>query len=117
MAFGDGDLGVFAGDMGVPVSFGGVTVNGLLDETDLPAVTSDGQVEGIVHGTTLAISAPDRAALVGAGLTIDSTIIAGGRTFAVREFLRVDDGKFWHLMLAEVTSAPAPVDTITITDG
>lgn len=102
MSFGDGDLATFAGDMGVDVTFAGVTVRGLLDETDLPAVTSDGAVEGIVHGTTLALSAPARAALV--GLTIDSHLTADGRAFVVREFLRVDDGKFWHVMIAEVTA-------------
>lgn len=32
MAFGDNDLGVFFGDFGVPVQFGGQTVNGILDE-------------------------------------------------------------------------------------
>lgn len=106
MSFGSGDLGVFSFDMGVDVSFGGVTVRGLLDETDLPAVTSDGAVEGIVHGTTLTISAPDRASLVGLG--IDSIITVDARTFAVREFLRVDDGKMWHVMLAESTGAPDP---------
>lgn len=102
MSFGDGDLGIFSADMGVDVTFAGVTVRGLLDETDLPAVTSDGAVEGIVHGTTLTMSAPDRTLLT--GLSIDSILTVDGRSFTVREFLRVDDGKFWHIMLAEVTS-------------
>ncbi len=104
IGFGDGDLAIFTGDMGVDVIFAGVTVRGTLDETDLPAVTSDGAVEGIVHGTTLTVSAPDRARLT--GLTIDSIISADGRYFTVREFLRIDDGKFWHIMLAETTQAP-----------
>jgi hypothetical protein len=102
MSFGEGDLPVWTADFGVDVTFGGVTVKGILDETDLPAVTADGSVEGLVHGTTLAISSPDLALLV--GLTIDSALTVDGRSFTVREFLRIDDGKFRHVMLAEVTA-------------
>ncbi len=103
MGFGDDDIPAFSADMGVDVTLDGVTVQGLLDETDAAAVTADGQVEGVVHGTTLTLSAQARAALEVAGLTVDSNITVDGRAFTVRDFLRVDDGKFWHVMLAEVT--------------
>ena len=46
MAFGDSDLGVFFGDFGVPVTFGGTTVLGNLD-TPLDSVNFGGGPSGI----------------------------------------------------------------------
>jgi hypothetical protein len=102
MTFGDDDLGVFTGDMGVDVVFNGVTVQGLLEEADITVPTSDGQVEGVVAATTVAITAPDLALLT--GLTVDSEFTVDGRSFFVREFLKAGDGKMRHLVIAEVTS-------------
>jgi hypothetical protein len=115
MSFGDDDLSVFTGDMGVNVTYGGVTVQGLLEEADIVGNTSDGQVDSIVRGTTVAIAAPDLALLV--GLTVDSLFTVDGRSFLVREFLKVGDGKMRHLAIAEQTVDSPAVATVTVTEA
>lgn len=103
MAFGDGDLDVFLGDMGSKISWtpsgGGqpVTIAGLFTQPDVLVPENIG-VQVLQHERVLLVKT---AAI--AGLAIDQPVTVDGVPHVVRSYERWKDGAYTHLRVAPTT--------------
>lgn len=95
MAFGDADLPAFFADMGVPVTYGAVTVFGLVDAYDERDGSAQAMVDVADRITDVTVPAdafpvfPPRGAL----LTLN------GAAYRVRDVVQQKDGGIAHLFL------------------
>jgi hypothetical protein len=97
MAFRDQDIPALLADTGVPVTIGGVTGTGLLDENDQVLVSDRNGGEVLVPMTTLTVQSsafPD--------LRIDTAVIVNGTTYTVRERLKTGDAALTKILLGSV---------------
>lgn len=90
------DLNVFFADMGVPVSFDGVTVRGLLDDVEELVQQNDAGATSVVNRIRVTVPTAAFADLqVGAAIEVD------GRELQVRERYRTQDGAVTELYCSE----------------
>lgn len=95
MAFGDADLGVFFADMGVAVTFGGSTVQGLFDKPTQIKLSDQGfgGVETGFPAVRLPYNAFSPMPINGQSITVDGTV------YTVAEVTAESDGKIVCLEL------------------
>ena len=97
-AFRDADIPALLADMGIPVTVGGVSGTGLLDEADELLVQDQVRGQVVVLATTLTVqTSAFPAAAIGQSVTI------GAKTFTIRERLRIGDGALTKLLLGTGT--------------
>ena len=100
MAFGDSDLPIFLADMGEPATWNGITVTGIVDVRDDLEPMADGSMQAAVASTSFTIKTSDWP-----GIDDGATITLRGGSFVVYGTpLRLSDGAFKRLSLAEVTA-------------
>ena len=92
-AFGDADIPALMADMGIPVTVGGVAGVGLLDEEDQILVQDQSRGEVVVLMTTVTVQT---SAFPNA--QIGDAVVAGGKTFTVRDRRRIGDGGLTKLL-------------------
>lgn len=99
MAFGDGDLDVFLGDMGSTIVFGTppITIFGLFTQPDMLIPENLG-VQVVQHERVLLVKTSAVA-----NLAIDTPITVDGQPHVVRSLERWKDGALTHLRVAPTT--------------
>jgi hypothetical protein len=93
MAFGDSDLGIFFADMGVPVTFGANTANGIFDALGEDIVFGNANVSGVKYSVRLPFNAFTVMPKV------DDTLLIGGATYKIRNQNPIRDGKVFEYLL------------------
>ena len=100
-AFWKTDAAALTSDLGVPVTVGGNTVTGLLDQMDVPM--DDGTGTGnliLVKETSVLLATSD----LPSGLIKGATCTVDGLTYKVRELRSEDDGAMTRAILVRVTA-------------
>lgn len=91
------DLAPFFAELGKPVSFDGITVNGLVDDVEELVQTNDAGATSVVN--RLRVTVPTAAF---EELRVGSSIEVDGRELVVRERYRTQDGAITELYCADV---------------
>ena len=104
-AFWKTDAAVFFGDLGVTVTWGGVSVQGLFDDADTPQLDSSevGRQYGsmvLIHERTVLL----QAATIPPALLPNTTGTVDGVAYLARELRAVEDGQLVRVLLVPVTT-------------
>lgn len=92
-SFGDADIPALMADMGIPVTVGGVAGVGLLDEGDEILVQDAVRGQVVVLATTVTVQTSAFPSM-----KIGDAVVAGSKTFTIRERLRIRDGALTKLL-------------------
>lgn len=99
MAFGDADLAIFTADMGVPVVFGGINVNGLLNKPIATKLADEGFGGISMQQTTIELPYNAFNPMPEQG----QTIVVAGISYTIADEAADVDGAFLRYPLKAVS--------------
>lgn len=93
LPYGDADIPALLADMGIPITVGGVAGKGLLDEADEILVQDAQRGQVVVLATTVTVQTSAFP-----NMKIGNAVVAGSKTFTIRERLHIGDGALTKLL-------------------